>query len=117
EQRIAAALSDVVQRKSSSLALSNEQLDAIRTAARSPLALISGGPGTGKTSIVVAMLRVFARLGIDVYRMALAAPTGRAAYRMSEAIHSALAGIEDPSPEDQILRNSVLEAATIHNLA
>jgi exodeoxyribonuclease V alpha subunit len=44
--------------------------------------VITGGPGTGKTTIINAILKIFSPLGIDIQ---LAAPTGRAAKRMSEA--------------------------------
>ena len=43
---------------------------------------LTGGPGTGKTTIIKGLLSIFATLGLEI---ALAAPTGRAAKRMSEA--------------------------------
>jgi len=43
--------------------------------------IITGGPGTGKTTIINAILKIFSRLNV---RTLLAAPTGRAAKRMSE---------------------------------
>jgi exodeoxyribonuclease V alpha subunit len=43
--------------------------------------IITGGPGTGKTTIINAILKIFSRLGVKVL---LAAPTGRAAKRMNE---------------------------------
>ena len=49
---------------------------------KSKVMVITGGPGTGKTTIIHAILRIFSRLGV---RILLAAPTGRAAKRMSEA--------------------------------
>jgi exodeoxyribonuclease V alpha subunit len=54
----------------------------VERAARCPLLVVTGGPGVGKTTIVKAILSVFERAGV-VAR--LAAPTGRAAKRMSEA--------------------------------
>lgn len=62
--------------------LAEEQRRAVEQAARSPLLVVTGGPGVGKTTIVKAILSVFDRAGV-VTR--LAAPTGRAAKRMSEA--------------------------------
>lgn len=62
--------------------LADEQRAAVERAGRSPLLVVTGGPGVGKTTIVKAILGVFDRAGI-VTR--LAAPTGRAAKRMSEA--------------------------------
>jgi exodeoxyribonuclease V alpha subunit len=62
--------------------LAEEQGAAVLRAAQTPLLVITGGPGVGKTTIVKAILTVFDRAGI-VTR--LAAPTGRAAKRMSDA--------------------------------
>jgi len=62
--------------------LAEEQRLAVETAARCPLLVVTGGPGVGKTTIVKAILSVFDRAKIDTR---LAAPTGRAAKRMSEA--------------------------------
>ncbi|MBQ6468772.1 MAG: ATP-dependent RecD-like DNA helicase [Lachnospiraceae bacterium] len=62
--------------------LEEEQLRAIRYAARYGVTVITGGPGTGKTTVVNEILRYFESIGSDVL---LAAPTGRAARRMTEA--------------------------------
>jgi exodeoxyribonuclease V alpha subunit len=59
-----------------------KQKEAILSAARSKVLVITGGPGTGKTTIITAILRIFQGLRL---RILLAAPTGRAAKRMSEA--------------------------------
>jgi exodeoxyribonuclease V alpha subunit len=65
--------------------LATEQRDAVAQAARRHVLVITGGPGVGKTTIVRAIISVLARAGIAVR---LAAPTGRAAKRMSEATGS-----------------------------
>ncbi len=57
------------------------QKKAISEAISSGVMLLTGGPGTGKTTIIRAVIRIFDKIGIKV---ALAAPTGRAAKRMSE---------------------------------
>ncbi len=62
--------------------LAREQAQAIKSATESKVMVITGGPGTGKTTIIQAVLKIFSRLGV---RIMLAAPTGRAAKRMSEA--------------------------------
>ena len=62
--------------------LANKQIEAIKCAIDSKVMVITGGPGTGKTTIINAILRIFEKLKI---RIMLAAPTGRAAKRMSEA--------------------------------
>ena len=67
--------------KESGIAYSLQQLEAIETAAGSGLLLITGGPGTGKTTIVNGILSLFDQMGL---KCLLAAPTGRAAKRMTE---------------------------------
>jgi exodeoxyribonuclease V alpha subunit len=62
--------------------LAEEQRLAVETAARCPLLVVTGGPGVGKTTIVRAILSVFDRARVATR---LAAPTGRAAKRMTEA--------------------------------
>lgn len=61
--------------------LSSCQREAVKQAATRALAIITGGPGTGKTTIIKAILTIFEASGI---RTALAAPTGRAAKRITE---------------------------------
>ena len=63
------------------LQYSAQQLDAIRQAVSSGLLLLTGGPGTGKTTVLNGVLSVFQQMGL---RCVLAAPTGRAAQRMTE---------------------------------
>lgn len=58
------------------------QIEAVKTAAGSKLMVLTGGPGTGKTTTTLAVIKVFQKLNA---RVLLAAPTGRAAKRMSEA--------------------------------
>jgi exodeoxyribonuclease V alpha subunit len=59
-----------------------EQIEAIRCAAASKVMVLTGGPGTGKTTIINAVLRLFAA---SRARILLAAPTGRAAKRLAES--------------------------------
>jgi len=61
--------------------LARRQTRAISMALQQNVLVITGGPGTGKTTIIRAITRLFERLGA---RIMLAAPTGRAAKRMSE---------------------------------
>ncbi len=64
------------------IVLDEIQQDAVREAAERGLLVITGGPGTGKTTTINAIIQYFESEGMDIY---LAAPTGRAAKRMSEA--------------------------------
>jgi exodeoxyribonuclease V alpha subunit len=61
--------------------LADEQKEAIRKAATSKLLVVTGGPGTGKTTLVNGIIRILEKKG---RRILLAAPTGRAAKRMAE---------------------------------
>ena len=83
---------------------SAEQAQAIEEAATTGLLLVTGGPGTGKTTIVKGILSLYDQMGM---KYALAAPTGRAAKRLTEVtgqeastIHRLLgAGIDPHSGE------------------
>lgn len=68
--------------QSSSLDLSEEQRQAIMTANTKKALIVTGGPGTGKTTIMRGVLYIIARRGLDV---ALCAPTGKAAKRLEES--------------------------------
>ena len=67
--------------KQLSMTLAEKQVEAIRSAVNKKVMVITGGPGTGKTTIINAILTIFSKLKIQIL---LAAPTGRAAKRMSE---------------------------------
>lgn len=64
------------------MTLAEKQVEAVKAAATNKVLVITGGPGTGKTTIIRAILRIFSAI---TDRILLAAPTGRAAKRMSEA--------------------------------
>ena len=93
-----------------------EQIDAVRAALRGRLTVISGGPGTGKTTIVLAILRALLRLGVRPEALALAAPTGKAANRLEEAIQVGLQRREPLTPPDDELARACPPAQTLHRL-
>ena len=68
--------------KTSGLQLDDMQRQAVIEAVRHGVMILTGGPGTGKTTTINAMIQFFESEGLDIY---LAAPTGRAAKRMTEA--------------------------------
>ncbi len=96
--------------------LAEAQRDAVTLAGEAPIFALTGGPGTGKTTIVRALLY---RLGASDGRVLLAAPTGRAARRMSEATGheaSTLHRLLEYSPIDDTFRRdeqTPLEAAAV----
>ena len=76
-------LTDRIQAKTR-MAYDEVQLEAIRTAVRSKVLILTGGPGTGKTTTTLGIITAFREAGAKIL---LAAPTGRAAKRLSEATH------------------------------
>ena len=67
--------------KKSGMMLDEHQVTAVKEAVRNGLLVITGGPGTGKTTTINTIIRYFELEGLEIF---LAAPTGRAAKRMSE---------------------------------
>jgi len=86
--------------------LSAEQRTAVSLALRERLTVITGGPGCGKTTVVRTIADVFRRTGA---KLKLAAPTGRAAQRLSE-----VCGIE-ASTIHRLLRFDPIERAFLYN--
>lgn len=68
--------------KDLSITLAEKQKHAVQAALKHKVMVITGGPGTGKTTIINSIIRIFKRMQRQVL---LAAPTGRAAKKMSEA--------------------------------
>jgi exodeoxyribonuclease V alpha subunit len=90
-----------------------QQGRALRLALERPLAIICGGPGTGKTTTVAKILVLLAQTLPGKPAMALAAPTGKAAQRLGEAIAAGLAALH----LDEAIRDRIpVVAQTIHRL-
>jgi exodeoxyribonuclease V alpha subunit len=93
-----------------------EAARAVRVCAERALTIVTGGPGTGKTYSLTRLLAVLASTGSTErpVTVRLAAPTGKAAARMSEAIAEGLASLElSGAARDQV---SGLRAETLHRL-
>jgi exodeoxyribonuclease V alpha subunit len=108
-----AVLADLAARPTAAT-LSDEQLHAVRTALAGKLAIVTGGPGTGKTLVAATIVRGLTRLGIGP--IALAAQTGKAANRITQVIAEQLAAIGAPSELDRALATAPPVAQTLHRL-
>ena len=97
----------------------DRQRAAARTALCRRLCVVSGGPGTGKTYTVAAIVALLLELGIvPPGRIALAAPTGKAAARLQEAVRARfrqLASATNDAPA-AVVADYEAEATTIHRL-
>ncbi|MDP4612476.1 MAG: exodeoxyribonuclease V subunit alpha [Limnohabitans sp.] len=96
---------------------------ACAVALRARLSVITGGPGTGKTYTAARLLALLLALheGDSPLRVALAAPTGKAAARLKQSIDHALASLQDQVPEGSGLDLNTLiarmgPARTLHSL-
>ncbi|MCI0641201.1 MAG: AAA family ATPase [Gemmataceae bacterium] len=98
------------------LVLDSAQKLALGLALCRNLVLISGGPGTGKTSIVVNILRCLVRAGLRPENIALAAPTGRAAQRLADTIRGGLETLGPLPAESPDALLQTLSAQTLHKL-
>lgn len=100
--------------------LNKEQEKALAAAAGNRFTIITGGPGTGKTTTVCAILRALFTAHKDWTEkdIALAAPTGRAAQRMSEAVLDQCDGLvkNEKETEDIVKKIGNLKGSTIHRL-
>jgi exodeoxyribonuclease V alpha subunit len=92
--------------------IDQDQKHSVVTAARNHFCVVSGGPGSGKTSTVIRILAVLTALDPNI-RIALVAPTGKAAARMMDSISQRIGHIDmDPAVRDALPTT----AGTIHRL-
>lgn len=116
ERALSDVLSRLPERDGVPRTPSDEQLAAVRGVLGRRLGVITGGPGTGKTSVVVTLLRTALACGLDRREVLLAAPTGKAAFRLAESIGQALAAVPPArrTAVDQDLIDRPLESLTLH---
>ncbi len=111
EAALTAGLSRVFHRPNS-----EEHREAARIALSQWITVLTGGPGTGKTTTVAGLLALAAEqaelAGGPPPRIALAAPTGKAAARLQEAVRAEIAGLGDSDRA----RLQGLQALTLHRL-
>ncbi|KQR10403.1 exodeoxyribonuclease V subunit alpha [Cellulomonas sp. Leaf334] len=100
------ALSSAIDRLYPS-ATDDAQREALRTAATSYLTVLTGGPGTGKTTTVARLVATLQAAAGPGLRVALAAPTGKAAARLQESVNTEVATLDGVGP---------VQATTLHRL-
>ncbi|TGK29431.1 exodeoxyribonuclease V subunit alpha [Leptospira gomenensis] len=98
--------------QSASFTLKKGQIEAVLSCLASPFRIISGGPGTGKTTVIAFILEILKRLDQlpSHEEIALVAPTGRAAQRLTESLLENLAKLSDSKTY------SFLRGGTVHGL-
>ncbi len=93
--------------------LQSEQAVAVATSLINPLTIITGGPGTGKTYTVLRLMTLLQQIeDREPYRIAIAAPTGKATARLSESINHG----SDDLKQHFALSLEHVEITTIHRL-
>ena len=92
-----------------------QQKNAVKNALRSRFSLISGGPGTGKTTTVAKLLALLCHQAKTLPRIALSAPTGKAAAHLQQSLMKGLERISFRQPEIKT-HLSQLQGQTLHRL-
>lgn len=93
-----------------------EQLEAVSLTLQNGLSLITGGPGTGKTFVLATIIKTLVcKLNIDIGKVAIAAPTGKAAQRINDTIQAILAQLPTNNSDKKLL-SSIVEPKTLHRL-
>ncbi len=99
------------------LALNDEQKNAVETILKNRFSVISGGPGTGKTTLLFRALLCFLKKNPNA-KILLATPTGKSAARISESLNLQIKNLENDVPEgceNALKKISELHPATIHS--
>lgn len=103
---------DAVARRLFPAAADDRQREALGTASTSLLTVLTGGPGTGKTTTVARLVAALQATAGPGLRVALAAPTGKAASRLQESVNAQVATLD----EGDRARVGTLTATTLHRL-
>ncbi len=111
EQEIKKAIEDLNDVLVLPFAFNPKQLEAVQNCCLNSFQIITGGPGTGKTTVIFYLLAVLEKLGIlpNPEDIALLAPTGRAAQRMTESIQSAFSKFYKSATFAESLRGTTLQ--------
>ncbi|GBF40592.1 exodeoxyribonuclease V subunit alpha [Leptospira johnsonii] len=91
-----------------------EQKEALEKALQYPFFVLTGGPGTGKTTVVANVIRGLLRFGYDRKQIGLAAPTGRAAQRLKESLENTISNLRAKNKLDDSI--SEIPTSTLHRL-
>ncbi|HET8818949.1 MAG TPA: exodeoxyribonuclease V subunit alpha [Xanthomonadaceae bacterium] len=98
----------------------DRQAQAALLALQRALLLVTGGPGTGKTTTITRLLLLLVaqarHAGAPPLRIAMAAPTGRAAERMAQSVRGAIERLQAAGVEPSLLEALPREASTLHRL-
>lgn len=115
EQDLAGVVLELASGNKANIRAETTQEGAIAGALLNRFTIVSGGPGTGKTTTVVQILKqlIAQSTGGARLEIALAAPTGKAAARLKEVLQQAR---QDPATHPAIRERLPAEAATIHRL-
>jgi exodeoxyribonuclease V alpha subunit len=81
-----------------------------------PLTIVTGGPGTGKTTTVTSVLALLVEAGFEPRRIRLAAPTGKAARRLAESLAASKERLRGIGAEPRVLAAIPDQAVTLHRL-
>lgn len=102
----------------------DDQMQAIANVLQTNFAIVTGGPGRGKTTVLTEILAFELLMNPEIKKIALCAPTGKAAARMKQSINAALTlnGTKGPDLNQQLFGNQILDLlrnlrpGTVHSL-
>ncbi len=120
KEKLAELLAHPPVKKGAPMVLSAEQVAALDMALSRRLSVLAGGPGSGKTAVISAIVRLAASIGpvFPPEAIALAAPTGKAAARIMEALQKNIDDVPDENKleSDRDLLARLAPASTLHRL-